>query len=1203
MSNTEMRASLTVTADASALVTEMRKGSEGFREIRREATATAAAAAKAAGEQGRMAERLNRAFNGFGAGQRSARESAAAFEAAIDAEAAAMRDLTLALDPAARAQIEFARVQEQVNRAVRLNIVSQEEATRVMGLLSSRQKALGGGFASVGSGVQNASYQIADFAVQVQAGQAASLALAQQLPQLIGGFGVWGAVAGAAVAIGAPLVTMWLKSGDAAGTLDDRLDKLEASLDSVRERLKLLNDTRLDETFGNLAGDVREMTAALLSLERAAELKNLRSALDKLTSESIEPGFWQVLGSNAVGKTRLDTGNFTPADLRRENYDKLTGGTGPDFDEFQRRRSELNELAKAGDVDGTVKAISELVQSFANGGPISEINDDLLEILVKMGDFATKTAEVEAAFSGTAGSAAMARQIDDMVRGAEQQAELSRTILKFGEDSAEVEALRARHTREALDIQLREMDVVRGSAEEKRAIAALDAELTASAELRAQERQKESDALFADLSRQSELSAAILEFGEESAEVEAVRARHAREVNDERLKEMGLAPNLLAMARELFSIEQLRARQIRSDEANRRADEMIAGLRQQVEINRAIALHGRDSLQVKELMIAAQRREYQESLRNLEVSEARKRQLLEEWERANGLGQADPFGQISASRDILRAQAERIQQLKLEQALLGQSETVRSRILALWKAEQEIRRAGIDTGSERARMIRQAAAEEDALTRSIQRQKQAWDDVRSSAESAIDGIFDKLLDGDWKGAFEEVAKDISGMLFDLSVRNPAKNAALGKELPTISDIGGLSGIWSRLTGRGDGSEIALPDPITDVGTMDVQAANVVIGGPGVMSLLASMPNAANSTVSPGALSGLPGSGDVQSQMWSFFAAKGLKPHQIAGIMGNAAAESGFDPGAVGDNGTSFGLFQHHAGRGRGLLDAVGGKSGLGNIQAQMEYVWKELMTTESAAMRKLLASTDVRGATEAWVGFERPAGYSAANPAGSMHFDKRLASAEAALSKFGTATETTAANLGTLGGGFDVLGTALTGFAQGGSTGALNGLLGGLGSALAGMLGIPGFFGGGPTGGSSPDEVRGLVHGQEYVFDAASTARIGVPTLEAIRRGSIKGYKSGGYIGPYPAIRFPEPSLIANNPAPVDTRPIIQITNNSSTPVTGEVEETRDARGQRQYKLVLSDTVASGMSAPGGSAQRTLRNQFGVTPAVRRRGG
>ena len=53
--------------------------------------------------------------------------------------------------------------------------------------------------------VQNAAFQVGDFAVQVAAGTDASRALAQQLPQLLGGFGVVGAVAGALVAIIIPL--------------------------------------------------------------------------------------------------------------------------------------------------------------------------------------------------------------------------------------------------------------------------------------------------------------------------------------------------------------------------------------------------------------------------------------------------------------------------------------------------------------------------------------------------------------------------------------------------------------------------------------------------------------------------------------------------------------------------------------------------------------------------------------------------------------------------------------------------------------------------------------------------------------------------------------------------------------------------------------------------------------------------------------
>jgi hypothetical protein len=47
-----------------------------------------------------------------------------------------------------------------------------------------------------------------------------------------------------------------------------------------------------------------------------------------------------------------------------------------------------------------------------------------------------------------------------------------------------------------------------------------------------------------------------------------------------------------------------------------------------------------------------------------------------------------------------------------------------------------------------------------------------------------------------------------------------------------------------------------------------------------------------------------------------------------------------------------------------------------------------------------------------------------------------------------------------------------------------------------------GFQAGGYTGDMPANTVAGAVHGQEYVFDAAATRRIGVPALEAMRRGS-----------------------------------------------------------------------------------------------------
>jgi tape measure domain-containing protein len=59
------------------------------------------------------------------------------------------------------------------------------------------------------------------------------------------------------------------------------------------------------------------------------------------------------------------------------------------------------------------------------------------------------------------------------------------------------------------------------------------------------------------------------------------------------------------------------------------------------------------------------------------------------------------------------------------------------------------------------------------------------------------------------------------------------------------------------------------------------------------------------------------------------------------------------------------------------------------------------------------------------------------------------------------------------------------------------------------------FASGGFTGHMPANQVAGLVHGGEFVFDAASTARLGVRNLEAIRRG-VMGFAAGGPVSAGP---------------------------------------------------------------------------------------
>ena len=61
----------------------------------------------------------------------------------------------------------------------------------------------------------------------------------------------------------------------------------------------------------------------------------------------------------------------------------------------------------------------------------------------------------------------------------------------------------------------------------------------------------------------------------------------------------------------------------------------------------------------------------------------------------------------------------------------------------------------------------------------------------------------------------------------------------------------------------------------------------------------------------------------------------------------------------------------------------------------------------------------------------------------------------------------------------------------------------GLAAVIAALAFTGGFRKGGYTGNGGVNDVAGVVHGKEYVFDAESTARIGVANLEAMRNGEM----------------------------------------------------------------------------------------------------
>ena len=131
---------------------------------------------------------------------------------------------------------------------------------------------------------------------------------------------------------------------------------------------------------------------------------------------------------------------------------------------------------------------------------------------------------------------------------------------------------------------------------------------------------------------------------------------------------------------------------------------------------------------------------------------------------------------------------------------------------------------------------------------------------------------------------------------------------------------------------------------------------------------------------------------VQEQIWSFFHSKGYSKEAIAGIMGNLAQESGYDPTATNSIG-AFGLAQWLGSR-RADLEAFAASRGTTatDVGTQLEFLHSELMAMNGG--KSYTQMTDVQAAA-IWFrkNFERPAEWEANDP-------RRISEAKKALNQF-----------------------------------------------------------------------------------------------------------------------------------------------------------------------------------------------------------
>jgi hypothetical protein len=214
------------------------------------------------------------------------------------------------------------------------------------------------------TGLQQAGFQVGDFAVQVQGGTNAMVALGQQGSQLLGILGPYGAIAGAGLAIGTAILAPLLDSAKAAGNLNrtlkelaERRDELNRETEFLESGLDFKEQVDIRDEILRLEAEIEEaqQRAATSSgrNRRAAilQIRRLQSDIQELID--LEESYGEALDNNRSAEYLKELDQQNLADLARLQGELLLENL-----KYEKEQKELLELSK--------KAAFDLVMHASN---------------------------------------------------------------------------------------------------------------------------------------------------------------------------------------------------------------------------------------------------------------------------------------------------------------------------------------------------------------------------------------------------------------------------------------------------------------------------------------------------------------------------------------------------------------------------------------------------------------------------------------------------------------------------------------------------------------------------------------------------------------------------------------------------------------------------------------------------------------------
>lgn len=350
---------------------------------------------KIAGAQERLNERVRQSQSAFGY-----------FDKAASSAATRLNQLRGAADPTFAAMQRLERAERDLDRAMKQGLTTEAEKLRILDQLSvkygttsaanqnlaSAQATVAGSSARMGSAIQQAGFQVGDFAVQVASGQGVLRPFIQQATQLVSAFGPAGAVVGAFGAIVGAVAVSVFSADEATSDLDEAIVDLG----------KRARDTTAD--FADFRREVDDLTTAqrgLLGVNVAQQLIELQNVLPELDGQldRVGRGFQRVLEFDAS---------------RISDFAEYTGAAEQDLRALAEAGARLSAVSTDEQIDALANAVAQFVSK--NPGAIEKMGGDLSNLLTTLRSSATARDNIERlekALDGLGQSAAGVRGATD----------------------------------------------------------------------------------------------------------------------------------------------------------------------------------------------------------------------------------------------------------------------------------------------------------------------------------------------------------------------------------------------------------------------------------------------------------------------------------------------------------------------------------------------------------------------------------------------------------------------------------------------------------------------------------------------------------------------------------------------------------------------------------------------------------------------